>query len=432
MAEKRTHTKPNSIWLYDYPSLLSMDDCPELMVWLSERDINIIWNAIQNIDRFRSRVFNASEGTTYEIVTPDEFSQFQEFVSDCRVNLGEYEMCNDLLGRIANALEGMSTMGDCCGEIPGASGGSAGTGMVDSPPSTTIDTPEAHAGDPPSGYSDWSQFDSLKCDWANYIYDQIVTDVATLALVEIGVTGAAGLASILVPLLTNPVGWVILLTLATTMIAAAAESAFYGWISTHLDTYRDDYICAMVGGSDVSSSVSGFASRVDANIADDTNFNALTGYWASSILKGLATVASFNRMYEKQSLTVPEAECDCGTGDYEMWIGTETSEHPANPIVAETVFVEGWGCTSDARELAIIFHVPVTITEITGSTGLGCGSCSGALIYHYFDDEDFSSEIHNGNGAPQDDTAVSSVRSMYVLFDCDGNTPTLTITYTLD
>jgi hypothetical protein len=404
------------------------DYCCYAVMWPNSRD----WKAILN-----GLIDEAGTGFYYNEATGNVTEAALAIKRTWEYNFKNEEVimsCNDTIAEallaIAQSLASGSSGSSGCGCVPGATGGSAGTGMIDNPPSETVDTPEAHAGDPPSGYSDWEQFDSLKCDWANYIYNQIITDVATMALV--GATGVTGLVAILVPLLTNPVGWSILLTLATTMIAAAAESAFYGWISTHLDTYKDDYICAMIGGTNVESSISGFNSRVDANISDDDNFNTLTGYWASSILKGLATVASFNRMYEKQSLTVPEAECDCGAGDYEMWIGTETSEHPANPIVAETVFVEGWGCTADARELAIIFHVPVTITEITGDTGLGCGSCAGALIYHYFANEDFTSTIHDGNGRPQDDIPVSGVRSMYVLYDCDGNTPELTITYTLD
>lgn len=212
---------------------------------------------------------------------------------------------------IAQSLANGATGNNGCGCVPGVSGGSSGTGMIDNPPSGTEDTPESHEGPPPTGYDSWEQFDQLKCDWANFIYDQIITDVATMSLVAIGTAGVTGLASILVPLLTTPVGWTILATLATVMIAAAATSGFYGFISTHLGSYRNDYICAMVQGDDVSGSISGFGAAVDENIEADSNFNILTGYWANSILKGLATIASFNRMYEKQSLTVPEGECDC-------------------------------------------------------------------------------------------------------------------------
>lgn len=434
MSETVTHNKPQSIWLFDYPSLLSMDDCPELLVLLSERDVNIIYNSVLNIDRFRSRVFNDREGNNYEIVTLDEFSQFQEFVSDMKVNLGAYNMCNELLERIAEALEGMVSMSSgCCGGIEGVSGGSAGSGMEDAPPSDTVDNEGSHSGSPPPGYSTWDEFDQEKCNWAQYIYDQIIADVATMSLVVIGTTGATGLAGILIPLLTNPVGWVLILSIATTMIAATVEAAFYGWISTHLDTYRDDYICSMLDGEDVGDSVSNFASRVDVNLADDANFNSLTGYWASTILKGLGNVGSFNRMYDKQSLDIPDADCPCGgeTVDYTVVEGTETSSHPSNPFTVDMQAESSVDCGLDARAITVSFPVDVTITVVTISGSTACGVCTGD-IYRYFSDEGATTLISSSTGNPQSTSPVSGVRAIYFLVDCDGDDPAFNVTYTID
>lgn len=322
MTERKRHVNPDAIWLYNYPSLAAQDDCAELMVWLSERDINIIWNAILNVDRFRSRVFNANNGDYYDIVTQDEFSQFQEWVSDCKINLGGYLMCNDLLSDISgnlaalvDAIGGLS-MGNnsgCCGGIPGASGGTAGGGMSPADPSGQVTDDTAREGDPPPGFESWSAYDAYACDWATYILNQIKTDVATMELIDIGGRSGEALVAVLVPLLINPVGWTVLLSIAVIMIAATVEALLYSYIITNIEGNFDDYVCAMLAGDDVSSSISSFGTKVDELISADSNFNTLTGYWASSILKGLASIDSFNRLYTKQALTVPEAECDCNT-----------------------------------------------------------------------------------------------------------------------
>lgn len=322
MAETRLHKKPDSIWLFDYPSLLEMDDCPQWLVLLSERDINIIWQATLNIDRFRSRVFTDVQGLRYTIADLDQWGNFREWVSDMNVNMGDFMACNELLQRIAEALEGMSTMSGCCGGIEGVNGGSGGAGMEEAPSSDVQDTEEAHEGPPPPGYGSWEEFDSDKCSWLSHALGQMRVDVATMGSVQITVTAATGLAAILIPLLVTPVGWVVILQIAVVMIAAAATAGFYGWVSTHLETYNDDYLCALYTGSDVTSSIANFGAMVDEKVAEDSNFNALTGYWATSILKSLASVDSINRAYTKQALVIPEADCSaCGsTFTAVLWI----------------------------------------------------------------------------------------------------------------
>jgi hypothetical protein len=314
MAKVR-HKKPESIWLFDFPSLESLDDCPQWLVLLSERDINIIWQATLNIDRFRSRIFTDVSGENYTIVNLDQFGQFKEWVSDMNVNMGDFMACNELLERIAVALESGVGMSGCCGGIEGVSGGSSGTGMENAPPSTTEDTEESHSGPPPTGFASWEEFDEEKCNWATYIVEQMMVDVLTMGSVNVGVQSATALAGVLVTLLVTPVGWVILLEIAVIMIAATLTVGFYSLIHTHLETYKDEYICSLLNGTSTDASITNFSSAVDVQISDDSAFNALTGYWAGSILKSLNTVDSVNRMYDKQAFIPPTADCSACLGD---------------------------------------------------------------------------------------------------------------------
>lgn len=416
-ARNVTHKNSQTIWLFNYPSLEEMDDCAEKVVFLSERDVNIIFQAVKDIDRWQSRVFQSGSNFNYLTVDDSQFTNFQNWVADMKNNLGAYQMCNDILQDIANSLRGITTMNGCCGSIEGVNGGSAGSGMEDAPPSDTDASEGAHSGPPPTGYDTWEEFDSLRCDWATYIYGQIRADVATMALVEIGTIGATGLAGILVPLLIEPVGWVILLSIATTMIAAALEAGFYGLIDTHLTTYNDSYICAMLTGDNVSDSVSNFASAVDSNVADDGSFNSLTGYWAKSILKGLGNVGSFNRMFEKQSLTVPSVDCpcdvvaDCLDVTNGIDITTEAAEGYDGVLHVTTAGDGGGvGCSGTAY-IRIECPCPVDVHISPNSAG---SNTSGCLTFYVYDVMDSSVQFSNNVWTDQ---SIPSGGGLYVFTD---------------
>lgn len=346
MQKRVRHTKPDAIWLFDYPSFAAMDDCPELIMCISERDLQIILQSTKDIDRFQSRVFVESENDSYLTVDDTQFETFQGWVSDMFNNLGSYQMCNEYLQRIALALEGMEAMNNCCGGIEGVAGGSAGGGMEPAPPSDTEDTPESHEGPPPVGYASWEEFDQLKCDWANYIVDQMGNDILTMAAITVGTQSATALAAILVPLLVTPVGWVIILEIAVVMLAATLTVGFYTWVHDNLTENRDGYLCALFSGSNVGDSISNFATMVDEKIGTDPNFNALTGYWASSILKSLASIDSVNRMYQAQSFVPPTGDCSMCVGDGIWSINTLI----CTPTVVSGSFQDGEDTVVDSCE----------------------------------------------------------------------------------
>lgn len=356
-------------------------------------------------------------------------------------NYGVIMACTDdianALLEIANALREQST-NSCCGGIGGTNGGSGGAGMEPTTPSETVDDEDSHEGPPPDGYDSWEEFDELKCNWATYVVNQMIVDVATMSVVTIGTSSATGLATILVTLLVTPVGWVILLEIAVIMIAATLEAGFYSWITSNLEDNFNDYVCALVEGTTVDGSISSFVDTANTLIDDDTNFNSLTGYWAKQILKGLASIDSINRLYERQPFEPPSAECDCETPTtgYEVLRGVELSEHPSNPFLIEAIDDPDGGavaqCGSDAQVIRFTFDVPVTITEIViGGSGL-CGACGSLYLYNYYSNTDFTTLIQSTNARPQDDFPVPNVRAMNMYLDCDGETPNATVSYTID
>lgn len=309
-----THKSPNSIWLFDYTSLLDMDTCQELIVCLSERDLNIIWQAIKDIDRFRSRVYTDVNGDTYTKVSLEQFEEFQFWVSDLNVHLGDYSVCNELLERIAGALEGIQAMSGCCGgTVPGVNGGSGGAGMTPGAASGTTSTEDDRGGPPPEGFSSWGEFDGYQCRAAAYIIDQIIVDVATLSIVSIGLSDVAGLAALIVPLLTSPIGWAIILTIASMMVENLVIGLAYSLIITHLEDNKDEYICALLSGTDCASSINSFTDKIDELVDADSSFGGGLGqYLARRFIKAWATTDNINRMYTRQAVEYPDYPCPCG------------------------------------------------------------------------------------------------------------------------
>lgn len=101
--------------LYNFPLLIASDDCKDRVVCLSERDMSIIWTAIELADKVHPRVFYSVIDELYQVVSDEDFNIFTDYVNSLRVTLGEWPMCNEILQQIADnslrmavALEGIN------------------------------------------------------------------------------------------------------------------------------------------------------------------------------------------------------------------------------------------------------------------------------------------------------------------------------------
>lgn len=431
------HRSVETIWLFNYPSLASLDDCPDRMVWLSQRDLNIIWQATLYIDRWRTRVFTEAHGKIYTMATPDEFSEFQEWVSTMRVRLGEYPMCNELLSGILEQITRLADR-DCC--APSIGGGSSGAGLEEAPPSGITSTEEDREEAPPEGFETWEEYDTYKCDMAYYIIGQIITDVATAGLLAASYTSATALAGALVAALFTPIGWAIMIGLAGLALSLFLLGAEVSLLTTFLEGKKDDLVCCMLDGDSVANSISGYSDCISTLVAEDegiSGFSSIAVYLATQYLTTFATVDSFNRLYKKVAYAIPtgnECNCDVEAGEYTVVIGNEDSEPAgnANPIVVTTVNdIESAGnCGSDGREMVITFDAPVDISSVV-VVGDFCGVCGGLPLFFAYETFPATGEVYIGNATPQVAGDWINVTVIYFYFDCDANTPIVTINYTL-
>jgi hypothetical protein len=434
------HANTKRIWLYNHPQIESLSDEVNLVIFLSQRDLNIIWNAIQNIGEIQGRVYTEATGNLYTMVDGPQMDAFRNWVAECRNNLGAYLVTNAMLLRIAEAVEALAAR-ECCPTTIG--GGSAGAGLEEGPPSDITSTEEDRLGDPPAGFADWEEYDTYKCDMAYFIINQMIADIATATLLAATYTSATALAGALVAALFTPIGWAIMIGLAGLALSLFLLGVEVSLLTTFLEDNKDELVCCMLDGSDVANSITEFGNCIDSLLPEDEAI-ALWGevglYLADQYLTLYATVDSFNRLYTKVPYEIPVGNvCDCGddVAEYEVVeAGTETSTNPANPIVITMGDYPGGpilSCTTDARAAYITFSVPVVITvtnffdPIDPLSPINCGA---EPMIKYWTGPNFTGSFAETDDLPQ--INLGGACQTFGVVIGNGGTVSLEVTYMLE
>ena len=236
-------------------------------------------------------------------------------------------------------------------------------------------------------------------------------------------------------LLTVPPAGLMLIVSALGLIAGVDIGllANLSLIAQEIEDNIDDIRCAMYEATSTAEAADVLRGAAEAAVSGLAL--GITEAFFLKVTYNLVSNEAVSKIFDPSG-PVSETEVDCSecgpeTVDYTILEGTETSEHPSNPFtVLGVVNTAGGLCGADGRLIRFTFPVPVTITEITGNSPGGlCGACSGIGIFNYYSVEDFTVLLYATNSRPQDDTPVTGVRAVNIYQDCDGEFPTLTITY---
>lgn len=303
MPETKQHRSPDTIWLFDYNSLLAMDDCPKYVVSLSERDINIIWQSVLNISRFRSRVFTAVNGTNYTIADIDQFSQFQEWVSDMNVNMGDFMTCTTALDLIAEALQALVDK-PCCPS--GSTSGSRGSGTTGEPPNpyNQDETPT----DPPAGFSDMTQYNSHKCQAAQDLINNLRADLLGLSGIVYSGATPTGLVGTLIVFLLTPIPFDDLIALAAYLIYSAYSYTFLAEMSAQMSEENENLLCVLYSAAGASEAETAFLAALE-DIALDYFSTTEDADWVMGAVEYMLSYDAFNVLFENVPTVSTEADC---------------------------------------------------------------------------------------------------------------------------
>ena len=381
MGKVIRHKSPDSIWLFDFPSLEAMDDCPELQVWLSERDIQIILQGLKDVHRYQSRVFVESEGQSYTTVDATQFETFQGWVSDMFNNIGGYQMCNEIMQGILEALQAIADR-ECCPTGGAGSGvfnsGSRGSGISAQPASTYEESGEI----PPSGFSTWEEYRQHKCNAANDIVLALKVDLLSFSNLIPGEGTFTAILSGLVAVMLTPIPYDDLAYIVGLLTVGAIEYSFLAELSAEIEDNANSLVCILYGASDATVAQEDFRTEVNS-IIDGMDIIELGKDWLKDIIVGMTPFDVFNRLFSNVSTTTQDSDCSACGADCSAFIvddinGSQTAgtlisgslDSPGEVVVESSTIDWGGNAENPAMMIAIQgAECCMMVIEATSGTG---------------------------------------------------------------
>lgn len=193
--------------------------------------------------------------------------------------------------------------------------GSEGAGTYSGEPSDQTTTPEDQEGPPPEGFESWSEFDQYQCDMAYLIINQMISDIAAGGILAATYTTIATFAPILVLTLLTPIGWAEIIIIVTLWISIWVFGVQVSLFSQLLTDNKEEFVCALLDGTSVNSSISSFAELVGSKVDGEATLGALpeaVRTQIKSLISSHASVDSINRLYEKTPIPPPGGN-DCSS-----------------------------------------------------------------------------------------------------------------------
>lgn len=311
MARQVRHRSVNSIWLYDYSQFEVLSQDRDRVLFLSMMDMNLIWNAIQNINLLQTRVYTEADGQFYSIVDDAQFEMFGNWVADLRNHLGEYLVTNAILEGILEQLTIIANR-ECC---PGAGTGqgSRGSGGTEVP----IDTydEDTSGGDPPAGFADMEVFNLHKCNAAQDLINNLGSDLQGLSGIEYSAQTPSGIAALLIGILLTPVPFDDLVALAGYLIFTGYNYALLSTMSLEIDTNNDEILCILYSANSAETAKSEFYDKLQ-EIAEAVFTLPEDAEWVMGAIDWMLSNDAFNKLFQPGPTISQEADCSgCGPAD---------------------------------------------------------------------------------------------------------------------
>lgn len=308
------HSRPDNVWLFDFPSLESLSGDQDKVLFLSERDINIIYQGLKDVDRYIGRVFVSSEGNLYTSVDNIQFETFKAWISDLFNSLGDWRMSNLLLERIAIAVEGLESQ-PCCpsgGGFVGVGSGSRGAGVVAEPLNPFEETPEET---PPDGFDTWAEYRAHKCNAAYDIVLHLKVDLLSLSNLDYSAGGYSAIITLLVATLLSPIPGDELAVLVGLLLLAAIEYSWLSSLSAQVQIHADDLACSVYTADDASIAQAALRSAM-ADVISGMAIPAAGMEWLNSVTEALTPADVLNNAFTPGPTETTGSVCT-GCGELE-------------------------------------------------------------------------------------------------------------------
>lgn len=308
----------------------------------------------------------------YVSVSEAQFDLIDSEISQFLEETNEMAFCTDITEALETIANNMGTAGCECGSS--GAGGSAETPSTNQPgvPGNPLPGDEV-----PAGFADYAEYNAYKCDIAEWIVQQVESDLTWWQGANfVTITVAAFTAGLLTPIpgdeLIAGLGLLVALALQGVTVAAV------GNMIDAIDNNREAFLCAMYDAGNAAESSSNLATEIDTAIDGETT--AIYAPLLKTILGDMFNATNVNRLYvrwDEKADSLPTGDCsDCSCMPVTQ-IGTETdpgewdtefwspATDPPGKNVVNVKFMSGGVC--EVNDLLI---VPTNINPTPGSPGV--------------------------------------------------------------
>ena len=420
MSDYKPFPGSNSRQLIDYNRFMELTG-DKVFLCLDRGVIAIAQYLLNTRGLWRSTYVKEYVGTVgYIMPTEAEFENITEAIAEANIDMAS---CNDIVEAINGVKDAISA--------GGVSGGSSGCGCIGEGSTDITELSDSPSEDiPPAedweelGFASEEAYTNHKCLAANYILRGYIGTLRNWGGL-FGTVGGLTLTVITALLLITvpPAGLMIVVTalgvLAGIDIGLLAN---FTTIASDIEDDIDAILCEMYNASTTEDAANALRNAVD-DIVIALGLGLVEGTFLT-ITQNLASNVIFEDMFKPGSPESSEGDpnctscgCDPVTSGLTIQDGNLISSG-GGEYVLEGVFVDGYGCGSSARQVAI-YRIPdgfqITEFEIVSGTPT---NCSGSDIYFAFEGlgSPFSGTSSSGNAGfslPQ------SLGSLYILSASD-------------
>lgn len=304
MAQRRvTHRNTQTVWLFDFLSFETLGEDTDRLIFLSERDWNMIWQATKDIDVWQSRVWVEAEGENYLTVDDTQFEEFQNWVSDMRIHLGDFAMIEDILQEISDRIQALVDK-PCCPD--GGTTGSRGTGSTQAPPNPYDQ--EATPEDPPEGFEDMEAFEGHKCNAAADIVNALQADLLSLSALTYAAQPPTGIVAVLIGILLTPIPYDDMIALAAYLIYTAISYSFLAEMAAQMEEDEQTIICSLYNAATVEGARAAIEDALQ-EIADAQGWTSPQVAFVMGAIDYFLTNDSLNKLFEDIPTVSQDADC---------------------------------------------------------------------------------------------------------------------------
>lgn len=308
MTRQIKHRNVSSIWLYNFTQFEAFSQDRNRILFLSMMDMNLIWNAIQNINLLQTRVYTEAEDQLYTMVDDAQFETFQRWVSDLRNHLGEYLVTNELLAQIVEQLEALVNK-PCCPDA-GTGSGSRGSGGTAQPPIgyNQEETPE----EPPAGFETMEEFLSVKCNASQDLLNALRGDLLGIAGLNYSGLTINRVIEIFVGLLITPIPFDEIIGLAGYLVYASYSYTFLAQMSAELFERNNELLCLLYTSPTSEAAKTNLLAAIEA-IALSEMPDAGTAEWVMGAIVYMLPFDATNKLFQNLPTIAQSADCSaCG------------------------------------------------------------------------------------------------------------------------